>query len=119
MAVVTPAVPASTVPVVNNTGQYVACAIVGGTMTNVSINGVTAGTGAGNYSLPPGASLTMTYTVAPTSMTWTAPPATSYTPGYSTENLGAEGAGYSPLTSMPYAQHAVASFPNLGTGVSN
>ena len=55
MAVATPAIPASTVPVVNNTGQWVNCAIVGGTMTNVSINGVTAGAGAGNYALPPGA----------------------------------------------------------------
>jgi hypothetical protein len=119
MAVSTPAVPASTVLIYNTTGQYVACNITGGTMTNVSVNGVTVGAGAGNYQLPPGASLSMTYTVAPTSMTWTAPPAVSYTPGYSAENTGAEGAGYSPITSMPYAAHAVSGVTGFAVGVSN
>lgn len=119
MAVPTPAIPASTVPVVNNTGQYVNCAIVGGTMTNVSVNGVTVGTGAGNYSLPPGASLTMTYSVAPTSMTWTSAQPTAYNSGYSTENYQAEGAGYNPVSSMFYASHATGGFPGLATGVSN
>lgn len=118
MAVTTPSVPASTVAVTNNTGQYVSVNIAGGTMTNVSVNGSTVGTGAGNYALAPGAYITMTYTVAPT-WTWTAPLATSYNPGYSAENTGAEGAGYNPITAMPYAAHAVASFTGLGVGVSN
>jgi hypothetical protein len=119
MAVATPAIPASTVPVVNNTGQYVNCAIVGGTMTNVSVNGVTVGAGAGNYSLPPGASLTMTYTVVPTSMTWTSAQPTAYNPGYSTSNPGAEGPAYNPITAMLYPAHALASFAGWGVGVSN
>jgi hypothetical protein len=119
MGVATPAIPASTVPVVNNTGQYVNCNIAGGTMTNVSVNGVTVGTGAGNYSLPPGASLTMTYTVVPTSMTWTSAQPTAYNPGYSTENYQAEGPGYNPITSMLYPSHATGGFTGLATGVSN
>jgi hypothetical protein len=119
MAVATPSIPASTVAVLNTTGQYVNVNIVGGTMTNVSVNGVTVGAGAGNYALPPGGSISMTYSVVPTSWTWTSAQPTSYTPGYSGNNPGAEGPGYNPLTAMPYAQHAVASFPNLGTGVSN
>jgi hypothetical protein len=71
IGLVTPAVPASTVAVVNPAPIPVSVVITGGTMTNVSINGVTAGTGAGTYTLPQGASITMTYTVAPT-WAWTA-----------------------------------------------
>ena len=119
MAVPTPAIPASTVPVVNNTGQWVNCAIVGGTMTNVSVNGVTVGAGAGNYSLPPGASLTMTYSVVPTSMTWTSAQPTAYNPGYSAYNTLAEGPGYNPLTTMLYPSHPLSSFAGWGAGVSN
>lgn len=118
MAVPTPAVPATTVPVVNNTGQYVAVAVIGGTMTNVSINGATAGAGAGNYSLPPGGSIAMTYTVAPT-WAWTDPMEESYTPAYSTENTGAELPGYSEATSEPYPSHAASGQSGFGLGVSN
>lgn len=118
MSVPTPAVPASTVGVVNQTGQYVSVAITGGTMTNVSVNGVTVGAGAGNYALPPGGTITMTYTVAPT-WAWTNPPATSYSPGYSASNGFAEGAGYNPDTLLPYAQHATGGFTGFATGVSN
>jgi hypothetical protein len=119
MSVATPSIPASTVAVVNSTGQYVDVNIVGGTMTNVSVNGVTVGAGAGNYALPPGGSITMTYTVVPTSWAWTAPLATIYNPGYSTYNTGAEAAGYSPVTSLPYAAHALAGLTGWGVGVSN
>lgn len=61
-----PAVPASLAPVVNVTGQAMQVVITAGTMTNVTVNGVTAGTGAGTYTVPAGASVVMTYTVAPT-----------------------------------------------------
>jgi hypothetical protein len=118
MAVPTPAVPASTVAQVNATGQYVDVAITGGTMTNVSVNGVTVGAGAGNYSIPPGGFITMTYTVAPT-WAWTNTPATSYSPGYSASNTLAEGAGYNPLTIGPYPAHATGGFTGWGAGVSN
>jgi hypothetical protein len=118
MAVATPAMPASTVAVTNNTGQYVAVAITGGTLTFVYVNGVQAGTTAGNYALPPGATISITYSVAPT-WAWTAPIATSYPPGYAAYNPGAEGAGYSPITSLPYAAHALSGFTGWGVGVSN
>jgi hypothetical protein len=118
MAVSTPAVPATTVPVLNATGQYVDVAVIGGTMTNVSVNGVTVGAGAGNYSVPPGGSIAMTFTVAPT-WAWTAPIATSYTPGYSAYNTQAELAGYSPYTSLVYPVHAGSGQAGFGAGVSN
>jgi hypothetical protein len=118
MSVPTPAVPASTVAQVNATGQYVVVTITGGTLTFVFVNGVQVGTTAGSYAVPPGGTISITYSVAPT-WAWTNPPATSYSPGYSGYNTLAEGAGYNPLTLMPYAQHAEGGFTNLGTGVSN
>lgn len=118
MAVTTPAVPASTVAVTNPTGQFVSVAIVGGTMTNVSVNGVTVGAGAGNYMVPPGGTITMTYTVAPT-WTWNNYLDMSQTPGYYAMNTGAEAAGWNPYTALPYPQHATLGQPNLGSGVSN
>lgn len=72
---VTPAVPASLTPVTNPAPIPVTVVITGGTMTNVSINGVTVGTGAGTYTLPQGATITLTYTVAPT---WTWTPTSAY-----------------------------------------
>lgn len=69
----TPAVPASTVAVTNNTGQNASVVITGGTMTAVKINGITVGTGAGTYFLPNGATISMTYSVAPT-WAWTEVP---------------------------------------------
>jgi hypothetical protein len=118
MTVATPAVPATTVPVVNATGQYVNVAVTGGTMTNVSVNGVTVGAGAGNYSVPPGGSIAMTFTVAPT-WAWTNPLPTSYSPGYSAYNTQAELAGFNPYTLLPYAQHDGGGATKLMTGVSN
>jgi hypothetical protein len=64
--IVTPAVPASLTPVVNNTAQNAWVTIIGGTMTVVKVNTTTVGTGAGLYFLPVGASITLTYSVAPT-----------------------------------------------------
>jgi hypothetical protein len=119
MAVATPTLPASTSPVTNNTGQYVAVNIAGGTVTSVNVNGTQVATGTGvNVSLPPGASLAITYSVAPT-MTWTDPLELGYTPGYSQENTGAEGPGYNPVTAMPLPSHSQGGFSGLGVGVSN
>jgi len=70
-AVTNPGVPASTTPLVSTYNFPVLVNIVGGTMTNVSINGQTVGTGAGTYLLPALGTITLTYTVAPT-WTWTA-----------------------------------------------
>lgn len=69
LGLTTPAVPATTVPVTNTGSIPATVVITGGTMTNVSINGVTVGTGAGTYTLPAGGTITLTYTVAPT-WTW-------------------------------------------------
>jgi hypothetical protein len=65
----TPAVPASTTPVTNTSSLPATVVIAGGTMTNVAVNGVTAGTGAGTYTVPAGGTISLTYTVAPT-WTW-------------------------------------------------
>jgi hypothetical protein len=62
----TPGVPASGTPVTNTSGYPVQVVITGGTMTNVSVNGTTVGTGAGTYTLLQGQTITLTYTVAPT-----------------------------------------------------
>lgn len=67
---VTPGIPASTVPVTNTSPLPATVVISGGTMTNVSVNGVTVSAGAGTYTVPAGGTITMTYTVAPT-WTWT------------------------------------------------
>lgn len=66
----TPAVPASTVAVTNTTQLTATVVVTGGTMTNVSVGGVTVGAGAGTYTVPAGQAITMTFTVAPT-WTWT------------------------------------------------
>jgi hypothetical protein len=71
----TPAVPASLTPVTNTSGLTATVVITGGTMTNVSVNGVTVGAGAGTYTVPAGGTITLTYTVAPT---WTWTPATAF-----------------------------------------
>jgi hypothetical protein len=65
-AVTTPGVPATTVPVVSTFNYTVKVTITGGTMSNVVINGVSVGTGAGTYILPAFGTITLTYTVAPT-----------------------------------------------------
>jgi hypothetical protein len=65
-AVSNPGVPSSTTPLVSTYNFYVLVTITGGTLTNVSINGVTAGTGDGTYLLPPLGTITLTYSVAPT-----------------------------------------------------
>lgn len=64
-----PAVPASTVAV-QNTNPYTATVVISaGTITNVSVNGITVGVGAGTYSVPAYGAISITYSVAPT-WTW-------------------------------------------------
>jgi hypothetical protein len=65
-AVSTPGVPLTTVPVVSTFNYTVKVTITGGTMSNVVINGVSVGAGAGTYILPAFGTITLTYTVAPT-----------------------------------------------------
>jgi hypothetical protein len=70
-AVSTPSFPSTTVAYVSTYATPVLVAITGGTVTNVSINGSTAGTGDGTFVLPAFGSITVTYTGSP-SWTWTA-----------------------------------------------
>lgn len=65
-AVSTPSVPLSTVAQSNPNPFTAKVVITGGTMTNVSVNGATVGTGAGTYLVPAFGTITMTYSVAPT-----------------------------------------------------
>lgn len=65
----TPAVPASTTPVTNTSSLPAQVVISAGTLTNVSVNGVTVGAGDGTYTVPASGTIAITYTVAPT-WTW-------------------------------------------------
>jgi hypothetical protein len=119
MAVSTPTLPASTVAATNTSGQYVAVGISGGTVTAVTVNGVQVASGTGvNVSLPPGGTISVTYSVAPT-WTWTDPLEEGYTPGYGQMNTGAEQGTYSQAGELPMAAHAMGGFTGLGVGVSN
>lgn len=91
--VTTPGVPATTVAVVNNTGQNVNVVITGGTLTAVKINGVTVGTAAGTYFLPNGANISITYSVAPTWAWSLAITDFDQIIGQCTEPLGVSGSG--------------------------
>ena len=66
----TPAVPASGTPATNTSPLPAQVVISGGTLSNVVVNGSSVGTGDGTYTVPPGATITLSYTVAPT-WTWT------------------------------------------------
>lgn len=70
-----PAFPATTVAVANPYATPVAAAIAanGATITNVSVSGATAGTGAGTYVIPAGGTISCTYTVATPTWTWALP----------------------------------------------
>jgi hypothetical protein len=66
-----PAVPASAVAV-QNTGTIPQLVVIsGGTVTLVTVNGVTVGTGDGTYLVPAAGAIAVTYSVAPT-WTWNA-----------------------------------------------
>jgi hypothetical protein len=67
----TPSFPATTVPVTNTSPMPVSVVISGGTISNVSVNGVTAGTGDGTYVVPPGGTISVTFTSTAPTWTWT------------------------------------------------
>jgi len=68
-----PTVPATGVAAQNTTGFPVSVVIGanGATITNVSVNGVTVGTAAGTYVVPAFGSISIAYTVATPTWTWT------------------------------------------------
>ena len=62
-----PAVPASTVALVNPFGVTASVALTGGTSTFIFVNGVQVGTTTpANVQVPPGGTISVTYSVAPT-----------------------------------------------------
>lgn len=69
-AVTSPGVPSSTTPYVSTYNDPVLVTVIGGTVTDVTINGSTVGTSDGTYLLPALGSITLTYSVAPT-WSWT------------------------------------------------
>lgn len=71
-AVTTPAVPASGTAVTNSTGVDVMAYVAGGTLTGATeINGASTGLDNGGFYLAAGATITLTYSAAPT-WTWLA-----------------------------------------------
>lgn len=66
----TPAVPASGTAAANTTRLPATVVISGGTVTDVVVNGATAGSGDGTYTVPGNGTITLTYSAAPT-WTWT------------------------------------------------
>ncbi len=67
----TPSFPASTTPVTNTSPLPATVVVSGGTVSNVSVNGVTAGAGDGTYVVPPGQAIAVTYTSTAPTWTWT------------------------------------------------
>jgi len=70
-SVTTPAIPASNTPVTNNTGVDVTVYISGGTVTAVSVSGVSITTGTPiSVLLPSRGNIAITYSVVPTAWRW-------------------------------------------------
>lgn len=66
-AVATPAVPAASANLANNTGYDVMVYVSGGTAVAVSVNGAATGLAAGGFYLPAGGTISLgAYTAAPT-----------------------------------------------------
>lgn len=106
MSVPAPAVPASTVKAANNTGQYVWVTLAGFTATFVysydqAGNQVQLGTTNGTYLLPPGYSISVTYSVAGTWAWLNAYQPYQYPPVYSQENLATAAASPNGILVQP------------------
>ena len=121
----TPAMPASTVAVANNTGQDITVILSGGTVTHVTVNGTDRATASpANVMLPAGGSISLTYSAAPV-WAWMNYPdligLDSLGTAYAQENVVAPTgvSGYSALNALPYATHAEAGMPGLAVGVAN
>lgn len=76
-AISQPTVPATGVAQqnLNNAPVTVVINANGATITNVTVNGVTVGTGAGTYIVPAAGTISIAYTVATPTWTWTLTPA--------------------------------------------
>ena len=121
----TPAIPLTTVPLANTTGQDISVVLTGGTTTHIAVNGTDRGTTTpANVMLPAGASITLTYSAAPV-WAWlnffNLDLLDSLGGVYNSNNgIAPTGvSGYSPANSLPYAQHSATGSANFATGVSN
>lgn len=121
----TPAVPLTTVPVANTTGQDITVVLAGGTVTHITVNGADRGTTTpAQVMVPNGQSITLTYSAAPV-WAWmnfyNADLLDSLGTVYATNSsIPATGvSGYSPANALPYAQHAATGSGGFGTGISN
>jgi hypothetical protein len=131
-SVYTPALPATTVAAVNTTGKELSVAAWGGTTTFWFVNGTQVATTTPAASatplalaLPPGATISCTYSVAPV-WTWmdyldTAPLYNSGGSVYAGSNTVAPtgATGYSEYATLAYAPHATLAQTGLASGVSN
>lgn len=68
--------------------------------------------------VPPGGTISLTYSAAPT-WAWKNVSNTFYSPVYAAYNTAAEGAGFNPVTLMPYPAHDAGGGTLLGVGVTN
>jgi hypothetical protein len=121
----TPAIPVSTVPVMNTTGQDITVVLGAGTVTHITVNGTDRGTTTpAQVMVPNGQSITLTYSVAPV-WAWlnffNLDVLDSLGTVYATNNaiLATAVSGYSEANSLPYAQHAATGNSGFGTGISN
>lgn len=101
--------------ITNPFGQWCSVAITGGTVSAVTVNGVSvASSSPANIAVPPAGVLVVTYSVLPT-LTWANFPAVGYGPGYGGENTA--------LTNLegnlPWGAHAEGGETGLGIAVSN
>jgi hypothetical protein len=121
----TPAVPASTVAVLNTTGQDITVILAGGTATHIAVNGTDRGTTTpAQVMVPNGGSIAVTYSAAPV-WAWmnffNLDLLDSLGGAYaSNSTVAATGvSGYSPANSLPYAPHAATGNSGWAVGVSN
>jgi predicted nicotinamide N-methyase len=65
-----PVVPASTVAQINPFSVPATVTVAGGTVTAIAINGTSTGVTSGTFTVPVAGTITLTYTVAPTTYLW-------------------------------------------------
>jgi hypothetical protein len=75
------ALPASGVAGFNNNSTGVNVTVAGGTVSAIAVNGVTTGATSGTFFVPAGGTITVTYTVAPTTFTTAGIPVTAVPAG--------------------------------------
>ena len=132
----TPAMPLTTVPVINTTGRNLSVVFTGaGAVTAITINTLTTNivqapgmqpnvAATGGTPFPAGATIAVTYTgvvawswLDPLDLTLAHSDASVYAQANTVAPTGAN--GFSPLNTLPYAAHTEGGFPGYAVGVSN